>query len=513
MGLTNKPKKVATTPVEPLAGAVRFVDFSVRAWREGPYVQVMAHSTPAGAMRQPAAVKIGSFVGCRLPRSPSMRLLAVGAETGRKLARILLPPGSLAAARRKPRRLSDRPPCLGLRLRLCLDDDLIDLPWEFLYRPDVHGTGGTKRVLSHRRPHLADARAAVNRRACSRPMSRRQRALFLGTMWDDGSDGWAVKSEYASLERAMQPVGGLMKFAFTRSDDFGAVEKALARGCQVFHYAGHTDIANGRGTLVHLVRAEDISRARSTRSARTTPRVLDTAGETEAVARPAEWADSEVLAPMLARANTRLAVFNACNSGLWPFVRPLMRTGIPAVIGIQGLVSNIAALNFAEKLYQSLAVGLSLDEALTYARLYVMQPGRSYHPCDWARFMAYMPVDSAVLFPRPAMALDAQASECRAPWNGAHALDATQAATKGARWRTSRQNAVRNRQPQRPDSGSLHEGSQAGARLDSPRPVDDAARLRAHPLRFRSSHRSDDDRVGDALRRGFPLRDRRSFFF
>ena len=132
---------------------------------------------------------------------------------------------------------------------------------------------------------------------------------------------------------------------------------------------------------------------------------------------------------MLARANTRLAVFNACNSGLWPFVRPLMRTGIPAVIGIQGLVSNIAALNFAEKLYQSLAVGLSLDEALTYARLYVMQPGRSYHPCDWARFMAYMPVDSAVLFPRPAMA-SMRKRQNAVRLERAHALDATQAATK-----------------------------------------------------------------------------------
>ena len=78
-----------------------------------------------------------------------------------------------------------------------------------------------------------------------------------------------------------------------------------------------------------------------------------------------------------------------------------MRAGIPAVVGVQGLVSNIASLNFAEKFYQSLAVGLSLDEALTYARLYVMQPERSYHPCDWGRFMAYMPADSAVLFPRP----------------------------------------------------------------------------------------------------------------
>ena len=79
-----------------------------------------------------------------------------------------------------------------------------------------------------------------------------------------------------------------------------------------------------------------------------------------------------------------------------------MRAGIPAVIGVQGLVSNYAALNFAESLYKSLAVGLSLDEALTYARLYVQEPGRSYYECDWARFMAYMPTDSAVLFPRTA---------------------------------------------------------------------------------------------------------------
>ena len=185
---------------------------------------------------------------------PSMRLLAVGAETGRKLARILLPPEvwrllgeSLAAI--------GSTPGLGLRLRLCLDDDLIDLPWEFLYRPDVTAPAAQSGFF------LTDGRISLTREPPSivglQPSDEQtQRALFLGTMWDDGSDGWAVKSEYASLERAMQPVGGLMKFAFTRSDDFGAVEKALARGCQVFHYAGHTDIANGRGTLVHLVRAE-----------------------------------------------------------------------------------------------------------------------------------------------------------------------------------------------------------------------------------------------------------------
>jgi len=47
-----------------------------------------------------------------------------------------------------------------------------------------------------------------------------------------------------------------------------------------------------------------------------------------------------------------------------------------------GVVSNLAALNFAVRLYKSLAVGLSLYEALTYAGLYVVQPGRSYYECD-----------------------------------------------------------------------------------------------------------------------------------
>jgi hypothetical protein len=79
-----------------------------------------------------------------------------------------------------------------------------------------------------------------------------------------------------------------------------------------------------------------------------------------------------------------------------------MRAGIPAVLGVQGPVSNIAALNFAGRLYKSLAVGLSLDEALTSARLWVVEPGRSYYECDWGRFMAYMPTDTAVLFPRTA---------------------------------------------------------------------------------------------------------------
>lgn len=68
---------------------LHFVDFSLRAWREGPYLQVIAHSTPAGGMRHPVAVKLGAFAqdDYRLPVDASLKK---GAEVGRQLARLQL---------------------------------------------------------------------------------------------------------------------------------------------------------------------------------------------------------------------------------------------------------------------------------------------------------------------------------------------------------------------------------------------------------------------------------------
>ena len=141
---------------------IRFVDFSLRAWREGPYLQVIAHSTPAGGMRHPAAVKLGAFAldEYRLPVDAS---LAKGAEVGRQLARLLLPDEVWRMLCESLRIIAPQEG-LGLRLRVCLDDDLIDLPWEFLYRRDVEATAGTGRVSTLGRAHIARARTAVARR-------------------------------------------------------------------------------------------------------------------------------------------------------------------------------------------------------------------------------------------------------------------------------------------------------------------------------------------------------------
>lgn len=366
---------------------LRFVDFSLRAWREGPYLQVIAHSTPAGGMRHPVAVKLGEFADDDY-RLPVDAPLAKGAEVGRQLSRLLLPDEVWRMLGESLQIIAPQAG-LGLRLRLCLDDDLIDLPWEFLYRRDVEAPAARSGFL------LLDGRISLVREppslvAAPPQTDRTQHGLFVGALFDDGSDTWGVGIEHASLAKAMRPLKSLLTLDFARADSADAVDRALAAGCDLFHYAGHTEVEDGRGAMVQLASAESMARNRQ----------LIDVPQLEALPSRAAWAWSDVLALRLSRAGTKLAVFNACNSGFWPFVRPFMRAGVPAVVGVQGLVSNLAALNFAEKLYQSLAVGLSLDEALTFARLCVVEPERSYYDCDWGRFMAYMPTESAVLFPR-----------------------------------------------------------------------------------------------------------------
>jgi hypothetical protein len=365
--------------------AMRFLDFAVRAWREGPYLQVIAHSTPAGSMRQPAATRIGVF-DARDFRLPVDAPLRDGAALGKRLAKLLMPDEVWRLFGESLQRIGPQPE-LGLRLRLCLDEDLIDLPWELLYRRDVEASAARSGFL------LTDSRISLVREppaiALGAPPSDRTRSgLFLGTFFDDGSDVWGVQTEYESLSKAMRPLRSLLSFDFAHTDDAAAVERAVASGCDVFHYAGHIDVDGDHVALVQLADSAAFEGANA-------------GVRMEKIRKPAEFASAAALAPRLVRGGTRLAVFNACNSGFWPFARHFVRAGLPALVGVQGLVSNIAALNFAEKLYKSLAVGLTLDEALTYARLYVMGPEHSYYECDWARFMAYMPTEGAPLFPRP----------------------------------------------------------------------------------------------------------------
>ncbi len=384
-------------PRQPPAGpgAVRFVDFAIRAWRTDPqHVEVIAHSTPVGGMRQPVSVRQARIRPADMEMGFS-HSLERAAEIGRDLARVLLPDAVHRLLLESLRWAADRPD-IGLRLRLCLDDELIDLPWECLYRPELTGPAlpagffladGDLSLV--REPPIVLLPAGTSERA--------QRLLFAGTLFDgEMNDAWLVRDEFATLRERTAALASRVAFDFVATTDAAEMDARLATPIDIFHYAGHVEADNDDAHFLQCAHFDDRS------------------GFTEAAPAPAPWTRARVLAPRLKAAGTRLAVFNACNSGHWNFARPFMQSALPTFIGVQGSVSNDAALAFSAELYGALAAGLSVDEAVTQARLAVLdvalrdpsdmpaaQRTVQVSANDWLRFMIYMPTGDAVLFPRP----------------------------------------------------------------------------------------------------------------
>jgi len=202
LGPTNtRPPIMPNPPPDSAPPALHFAEFALRAWRDDPrHIQVIAHATPVGGMGRPVTVKLG-----RIRRSDfDMGVgdtLAHAANIGRELSRILLPEAVLALLMESIRYAAQRGD-MGLRLRLCLDDELIDLPWECLYRPDLTGPAQLDGFF------LADGDLSLVREAASLPFTpapteRTQRALFLGTLFDDQPDYWFTRDEFKALRRPL----------------------------------------------------------------------------------------------------------------------------------------------------------------------------------------------------------------------------------------------------------------------------------------------------------------------
>jgi hypothetical protein len=364
-----------------------YIDFELRAWQaNAAHVQVMVHSSPAGDMRQPVTVPFDA-AGLEAFRA----IFAdswVGAPTvnwsdliggGQQLAAILLPPPVYSLLIRSLERI---PPDDGLRIRLCLDSALVDLPWECLYRPDAAGRSPAAGFLALD-SRISLVREAPGRSAGTSPPRHRQHLLFANTRYMvHGVDVWGVEQACEQLLAALKPVSDFLSVESVTGAQT-SFEAALVGGpVDIFHYHGHTDVCDGAGFLLE-----------------------------ERVTQPTDSPQFarlyvEQLSRLLRRAGTKLAVFSACNSGRWPFVAPLLDAGLPVVVGTQGLVLVKAAVAFCHKLYGALAIGLSLDEAVTWARLHLLEPATLPEALrwQWAMFMVYMPTPEAVLFPKPKQA-------------------------------------------------------------------------------------------------------------
>jgi hypothetical protein len=296
---------------------------------------------------------------------------------GRGMATILFPDQVIGLLMRSLARVG---PDNGLRVRLCLDGLLSDLPWEYLILPDVAGLKSPDSFLA------LDARVSLVREppqpGRQRPtLRKKRRLLFYGTRLcsANGLDLWRTAEEKNLLFKALEPASTFLETRSVLSNEINC-QTALMRSStpvDIFHYSGHTDVENGMGYLL--------------------------ASDVHPGGQDAARLHADALGSLLRRAGTTVAVFSACNSGSWAFVGPLLHSEVPVVVGAQGLVEVRVATAFCQQLYSALAIGLSLDEAVTWARLHLLEPGVLPESLrwQWGSFMVYMQTPEAVLFPPP----------------------------------------------------------------------------------------------------------------
>jgi hypothetical protein len=363
---------------------MEFFDFEIRAWQiDQNHAQVLVHSSPVGDLLRPIITRIDwerladflqLFSDSTQYKNCDRKQIIEG---GLLLSEILFPTPIYKLFIRSYERVG---PENGLRIRLCVDEALIDLPWEYLYRPDTSDNTSLSGFL------VLDSRISLVRLSprymrILRRSSRKKHLLYAGThYYRNGLDVWNVDRGRDRISKGLTQLSDSLKFqsVSTVSDEF---EKALAQRTDIFHYVGHTDEEDGQS---FLLRDKDIS--------------LPTDEQNQ-------WDRlyAHTLSKLLNRSKTRLAVFCACYSGRWSFVKPLIQAGIPVVIGTQGIVSTAGAYDFVEKLYKAMVIGLSLEEAVTWARLHLLEPDVSPNidPMEWGIFMVYMPTSQGILFPRP----------------------------------------------------------------------------------------------------------------
>jgi CHAT domain len=360
---------------------VNFYDFTLRAWQfDDNHIQVMVHSSPDGDMPKPVIVECEPAQLNILQRYVESEWSVSGdydkiIEIGKQLARFILPPSVTELLEGSLKRIPFQD---SLRVRLCLDRFLIDRPWEFLYRTDVDDEETLSGFIALN-PRISLVRGAPNITNNFQLSADRQHIAFVGATWLDGPK---PENEYQHLVAALKPVRDLFDVRFLSASD-EQLEVELMKQAEIFYYLGHTDLDDQGAYMI--------------KHSEQTP------------FQSANRLYSDQISDILVRSRARLAVFAACNSGKWKFVRPFLRSNLPIFVGTQGIVSIKGTAVFCQTLFSLLAVGASFDEAVISARQRLRRlqliPGTESIPAtesrDWGMFMVYMPIADSTVFPRP----------------------------------------------------------------------------------------------------------------
>lgn len=247
---------------------------------------------------------------------------------------------------------------LRLRLRLDAVPDVARLPWELL-RDDTRYLVHTSDEFVVR---FADVTTNLDRVRRDGPL----RVLVVASSPSD-LRRLDIEGEVAALESALAPLGGDVVLGRVTPPTVDALRAALLEEWHVLHFIGHGD----EGETGHVLAFDKPD------------------GTWDEV-------DATTLATLLVAAPTlRLAVLNGCRTGEVPQHHPkngvaqqLVMAGVPAAVAMQFPITDVNAVSFAGALYQRLAAGALVDQAVAYGRQALVRGPEWVTPVLYARSRA-----------------------------------------------------------------------------------------------------------------------------
>ena len=319
-------------------------------------------------------------------------------DLGEVLAALLLPVYARQLFSESLKRLRDDE---GLRLRLRLEDELADFPWEYLYINTSRGERTSSgflaldpRISIVRHEAIAipgdwfqspDSRRVVVAMASPQPYARYPKLNGL-------------PAEQRALREALSGIAGLEavylpEYATSEPDQrLGATLKdimaSLMKRTDVFHFSGHGEFAEEMGPNVGSVIGEGAIV------------LANAANEALPVA-------ADRFAEILRGRGVRLVVLGACETGrrdginVWSsVVASILKAGIPAVVAMQFTIQDALAAEFCGAFYRALVAGFSVDEAVALGRAAIRAAsvGPMSDARDWGAPILYLRASNAVVF-------------------------------------------------------------------------------------------------------------------
>lgn len=312
-------------------------------------------------------------------------------KLGEELADRLLPIGPVRELFNKAVRDAGRDK--GVRLRLLIrNNELAQLPWEYSYLQAHEGEKNHSNFLALN-PQISIVRhEALPEKHVDlsgiKPENFKLIAAFASPLgYKKLNLNWEkriIKKIFKDFNVEGKTIDWEPFIEDATIDDLAA---ALSKHADIFHFAGHGEFRevdadkegiHGKGYIVLVKDKQD---------------------------KKAHLVEAGVLASHLQNAGVRVAIFGACNSGRrdgvnsWTGIAPaLIEKGIPCVIAMQYEVEDNCAIAFSKMFYESLARGLSLDQAVWAGRMAMLDKSSEDSP-QWGVPIFYMRSEDGKIFP------------------------------------------------------------------------------------------------------------------